>query len=164
MNTTTAILAMKTFNHFSDESELEAYDVEQLSITSKPSGLWLSVEGSFGWEDFENGEYSGKHKFLVGLNTDNLAVIDTKEDALNFTVKYGVRGEFGMNIDWRKVALDYSGLYVSEYAGRTLCHLDKSLFWLYGYDFESLCIWDATVVSSIEKVEDYQKQLVVSDW
>lgn len=121
---------------------------------TKPRGLWVSVDGEHGWEEWcraENFSHMGTFKYRVDLIPGaNILVLTSPEELDTFDAKYGVEETYpplsGLNIpgytfrriDWLKVRRKYDGIIIAPYIWeRRLSHLE----WYYTWDCASGCIW-----------------------
>ncbi len=80
-------------------------------------------------------------------NPDSLLWLTTPEDLDHFTDEWGIDAKYNMRaIEWWRVAQKYPGIMITPYCWQR--RLD--LFWYYGWDCASGCIWDSEAVASIE--------------
>lgn len=126
---------------------------------NKPYGLWLSIEGKDGWEEWCKREGFGlewlEHKYKTTLKEDaNILKLTTKAKIKTFSEKYVIypyacvypRHNY---IDWASVAKDYQGILLTKYQA----YYWMEYPWIYPWDCVSACIWD---LSCIDKFELYK--------
>ncbi len=126
------------------------YDVE--SIFLKPDGLWLSDESNgSGWsdwckcEEFRIGDLKYKTKFYV--EDEKCICLNSYEDIFFFNEEYRINFSKTPNasmitIDWERVKEQYSGIIITPYC----FDLRLDFIWYYGWDCESACIWDTSIL------------------
>jgi len=128
------------------------------SKSMKPRGLWYAVGSE--WLKFVSQEYHrgfGSYIYKIEINPSSMIMINNDRSFIDFADKYGVHddhlasfmGRDGaiMNIDWTRVASDYSGIEISPYLWdfRLSNHM-----WYYGWDVASGCIWGEDVINDYE--------------
>lgn len=146
-------------------------------LSHKPNGIWYS----FGMEWINDvGNFApslaSTYKFVHEIKvTDKILILNTIEEAIEFTEKYGsvYNPSSIMNyyyIDWKKVAEDYSGIEVMnpyfwsrEWTSTIVkdgvekkYNTHELLFWLRSWDSASGCIWKKDGIESIENVFSYE--------
>lgn len=127
-------------------------------IQGKPKGLWYSIGNS--WAEYiynEIPELLDDYNYLYEIKvTNKIKIIDTIEEAIEFTKRYGDSyGYATESIDWGEVAQDYSGIEIKD-PYRFSRTIYKQLFWMYGWDIPSGCVWDRSGIESIEFIEKSQ--------
>lgn len=136
----------------------------ELSIDSKPRGLWVSVEGRDDWptwcrgEEFELADLRCVSEIVLHRNAKLIRLttavdIDAFHAAYSATL-YPDRPNvcIGMAIDWPRVAARYDGIIIAPYQwGRRLDHATR---WYYGWDCASGCIWRARAVADVRPLGD----------
>lgn len=148
-------------HHYSDKPLTKVLSVRQnresLHTYSKPTGLWVSVEGEQDWVAWcESEGFRDINKQLDHLITladgANILVLSNAEMIDDFTHTYGRDTGFrAPGIAWQDVAEKHSGIIIAPYIwSRRLHHFTS---WYYGWDCASGCIWDASAVASIAQVE-----------
>lgn len=125
--------------------------------TMKPCGLWVSVEGENDWpswclgENFALGALTHVHEVAL-VEGANILHLSSGPELQDFTLRYceeGGRVFADMDrrdIRWSKVADDYQGIVIAPY--QWTCRM--RLFWYYGWDCASGCIWDASAIAGVE--------------
>jgi GNAT superfamily N-acetyltransferase len=123
----------------------------------KPKGLWYSLGDS--WANYvfysypqRSSEYCCLHKIEV---SDKVLRLDTIEKCYQFTDKYGftIHNPYFVNdpnIAWDRVALDYSGIEITKPHEWSRISDSRKLFWMYGWDVPSGCIWNQDGIKSIK--------------
>lgn len=143
--------------HGSQSPELIPYSVEQdpqFMGSLKPKGLWYSV--GMEWEEWCASEMPGWcHPFQFELELEMRDILQlTNPNAIwAFHEQYQQKlfahdktyAGFGTNINWGEVAQHYKGIEISPYAR----DLRLDLLWYYGWDVASGCIWDTTVIKTV---------------
>jgi hypothetical protein len=77
-------------------------------------------------------------------------VLSTVYEILHFNEKYKTlfSDNSFRNIDWKKVKKHYKGIIISPYQWKL--RLDTRVFWYYGWDCSSGCIWDLSCITNVE--------------
>lgn len=120
----------------------------------KPIGLWYDIDNSWTeWCKRNMPDWTYKNHFELEIDESKILIIDTKEKLLYFDKQYSIniskRGSICV-IDWESVSKKYSGIEISPY--RYDCRF--SLFWYYGFDIASGCIWNFDCINSINKINN----------
>jgi hypothetical protein len=156
-----------TFSHFSARPELKPVSVvDQMPVHHKPRGLWVSADGEDDWPTWCEAEQFGlerlKYRFRVQL-ADGWLHLDTPEAIVEFGEEFGVDiladvpdrpwrdGRQCLWVDWARVAQKWPGIVIAPY--QWSMRLDMSHSWYYSWDVASGCIWDASIIESVERVE-----------
>lgn len=134
----------------------------ELSVDSKPKGLWLSVEGRDDWQKWCEGEQFLLDDLrcvseIVLRRAAKIIRLTTAVDIDAFHAAYSTslfpdRPDLcaGMAIDWPRVAERYDGIIIAPYQwGR---RLDGITRWYYGWDCASGCIWRGRAVADVRPV------------
>jgi hypothetical protein len=126
--------------------------IEKQTVTTKPRGLWYGIGSSWvDWVRSEMPDWEVDNIFKIDINTDRMLLISTSEELLAFNKKYGaVLSEHYSAIDWAKVASDYGGIEISPYNYKL--RMNREVFWYYGWDVASGCIWDEGIVTGVTKL------------
>ena len=134
-------------------------DQEQDTNASKPKGLWYSFGYEWAnWVSREMPERANSYDYIHKINVTNKVLkLETIEQCLEFTDRFGSDASWHRHylINWDKVAKVYSGIEVTNPRD---FHLDEEriggakLWWLYGWDVGSGCIWKEDGIESIELV------------
>lgn len=145
------------FSHYSNTpvGPLELKRQLPTRFSSKPDGLWVSVDGDDDWPQWcQANDYDGcgPYHYRVRLNLDRVLVLDTLQAVQDFSHKgsqrSGMHSRYLASIDWRPVADEYAGIIIAPYQWDA--RLD--LIWYYGWDCASGCIWDPAAVIDLEQV------------
>lgn len=152
-------------SHWSPAPIGKLHDVPQFEA-SKPSGLWVSVDGEYGWPEWNvDNEYSdldARHRYRVTLAGDADILWLTEPDQLHtFSRLYpaddGAARRWGdlvgmdpRFIDWPAVAARHQGIIITPYQWE--CRMET--LWYYGWDCASGCIWDSSAISELSEVDD----------
>lgn len=131
--------------------------VRPLSPSTKPIGLWFSVSGNghYGWyewcqdNDFNLDRLSVVHELTLAPDARVLR-ITTARQLKEFTKVYAtpLLPPTRLNvIEWGRVAEEYDGIVIAPYLAE--CRLDDRLFWYYGWDCASGCVWRSRAVASL---------------
>ena len=127
-------------------------------IRGKPKGLWYSIGNS--WAEYIYYEIPDKidfYNYLYEIKvTNKIKIIDTIEEAIEFSKRYGdSNGYTTEGVDWGEVAKDYSGIEIKDPYNFSRIEYNQ-LFWMYGWDIPSGCIWDKSGIESIEFIQKSQ--------
>lgn len=144
-------LGQRSFSHYADAPiaalDGRTYRQEELSPSSKPVGLWVSVDGPDDWTEWCDAESLGRGAFAhrVTFQQDHrLLLISSLANFDNFQRKFG-RGTYSprhCGIAWAEVAQRYQGVIIAPYQWARR----YSAFWYYGWDCASGCIWDLSAI------------------
>lgn len=124
----------------------------------KPHGFWISDESDeTSWKTWCEQEEFRPEIYVIPnpvriIESDSILYIRSAEELDTFTDKYGKRESYGETIDWNRVSKDYKGILITPY----IWEKRMDLFWYYGWDCASGCIWD---VSCIELVNQNETEL-----
>jgi len=145
----------------SNEPFKSFYNVQQYTAHSvkKPDGLWYSCGDS--WVSWIQGEMPGALKsanylYEIKLGSDVLK-ISADEDFDNFQHEYSIPPSYGVDvsIDWLRVSKSYSGIEI--------CPLNREkrdeMFWYYGWDVASGCIWNSSGISRITLLAEREDKI-----
>lgn len=117
----------------------------------KPVGFWVSVDDSNkSWPDFAHRQnYTiGSIRHSVKLKEDaKPLLIESIEELVDFTEKYGERFFGEQHINWQLVEKEYPAVIITPWRYDYRKH--RSLFWYGSWDCASGCIWDASIVEEI---------------
>ncbi len=156
---------MRTRTHVASDPllSLRSCTVDQ-RVSAKPRGFWYSVDG--GWEEWCASEMpewvQGMVRHSVDLDTSKILVVEGEEALDAFDKKYSLGMESPYknnaildhcNIDWPRVAKEFDGIEIPEYAwGRR-----HTFMWYYGWDCASGCVWNTRAIRSIKVLEGVAK-------
>jgi hypothetical protein len=122
---------------------------------TKPKGLWYGIGTSWiDWIRSEMPNWERNHIFNINIDESKILKISNEEEIINFNEKYKTEKipMFSLIIiNWEEVAKDYSGIEISPYLYK-MRH-DRRVFWYYGWDVASGCIWNKNAIKSIEKIK-----------
>jgi len=146
-------------SHFSNDPVKLRRRTKQDEPSSKPTGFWVSVDGPCDWPSWCIAEeYSlGSRRHAIALRrTKRVLVLDSVDAVVAFTEEYRAEPpltwiENSWTMDWAKLANRYAGIIIAPYQ-YTLRH-DSRTRWYYTWDCASGCIWDTTVIKSVEQVQ-----------
>lgn len=146
--------------HYSIEPLKEIFDKEQARCpTTKPEGLWLSVEDGYGWKEWCTNENFALNRFeyeteITLEKNANILKLKNTRDIDEFTDEYWsnrdmeFETELRMAIKWNEVAAIYDGIIIAPYQWNR--RLDTNTSWYYGWDCSSGCIWNSQVIKILE--------------
>lgn len=145
-------------SHYSHNDTLEPYSQEQKPQSErKPRGLWISVEGEYGWKEWGTDNEYGcfDYRFEVELVAGHNVLIT--DDLLGFHATYRRAPFPGREypieyISWVDVADEYQGIIIPTYHFEFRFDTRVS-YWYYGWDCACGCIWDATAIASVSLAE-----------
>ncbi len=140
--------------HYSKDPLESVVSKDQLDFLSmKPEGLWLSVGKA--WQEWCEGEEFSlgnlERRYSIKLSSSaRLLRLTTEESIRAFSDKYGQESKHtgSLYVDWRRLARQWQGIIISPYQWE--CRLD--LFWYYGWDCASGCVWDKEAIASISEL------------
>lgn len=106
----------------------------------KPRGLWYERDGD--WRRWCEAEEFARDSFVHAYKivpTDRVLQLPTVAAVLGFDHEFGVERYTMRVIDWSRVARQWAGVEIAPYQWE-LRH-DERVFWYYGWDCASGCIW-----------------------
>jgi len=148
------------FYHWSHKpiEKIENRSYLQTSYSLKSKGFWFSKNTEWiDWCENYGCCYSkdSSHMYKLKIDFSNVLIIDTLEKLISFESKYCDYYSVCKNINWNRVASDYSGIYFDNYheiksnlfAQRKI---DLTLSWYYGLDVNSGCVFDCKIIKDFE--------------
>lgn len=141
--------------HNTKEKELVISNRNQRS-DYKPNGLWYGIGNEWlDWCKSEMPDWIYLYNYVLELNMAKILLITNLRQFNQFNNEYSFRPckeiQSLCYIDWKRVALKYSGIEISPYLGkRRLC---RGSSWYYGWDCASGCVWNKEAVLSCIKKE-----------
>lgn len=149
------------FYHYSSEPLVKLYNAEyEQERHFKPSGFWFSVEGIEGdtnWYDWCTGEDFAlnrlKYRTEIKINSDRVLVLTDAESILHFNTHFGeriVQSTKLTEVDWKPLVFLYDGIIIAPYQWGLRFH--PEVFWYYGWDCASGCVWNTSVVELGESI------------
>ena len=138
--------------HISKGGDLKFKNVptNEQPVSFKPKGLWFSFGTE--WIDFVGREYrrnndSLQYVYDIKTNDSKILTIGMENESL-FLETYGVENDSDiMDVDWKKVASDWSGVEI------LINPRELNERWLWStWDIPSGCIWDISGIKSITKL------------
>jgi len=137
--------------HMSKKKIRQFKDIPTQLPGMKPEGFWYDCDGEWSrWIDSEMPHWKGKHNYKVQVDLSKMIVIRNYKQLKAFEEKYGIKKPYGdgyMEIDWPKVAQNYSGIEIAPY----IQSARFSVLWYYGWDVASGCIWEKSALKNVEK-------------
>ena len=133
-------------------------------IGYKPMGLWYECQdgSSVSWKDFCTTGFSHGYsrydaQYNVVLNDYEILFIKDEAHFEKFHNMYSVNHRmdpdgtkgFDKMIDWPKVAEHYAGIEICPYL-----YSKRSVFWYYGWDISSGCVWSSDGIKKLIKNRD----------
>lgn len=129
---------------------------------NKPFGLWYAMGGQWlDWCSREQPDWACPYVYEVEIVKKHILILDTVESISAFIDQNEVARDFGntkisMGVNWEQVARSYGGIEISTHHKRDFW-LDHGLrtgehlkgVWLYGWDVDSGCVWDAIAVHNV---------------
>lgn len=129
--------------HITHDDELKPTAVKQKNENPKPRGLWYSV--GFGWLDFTTSDFTSFYEtnknisvFEFDVSGANILYIKDYDEIVAFDREYCEESGRYRNPNWARVAEKYDGIEISPYVYKARF----DLFWYYGWDVASGCIWN----------------------
>lgn len=165
MNTALAIVERRRPDlfHYARGIMTEILPIEERKHVApyKPNGLWVSVDEPdhdgeiHGWKQWCEAESFGlenlryRHRIVV-RDPDALLWIVGAGELDAFEREYGLDQPYPRDrtILWGAVSEKYPGVVIAPYVWER--RLEK--MWYYGWDCASGCIWDTSIIDSIELV------------
>ena len=149
--------------HYSKEPLTDVRTVEQTEERNvgKPHGLWVSCEGENDWPSWCKAESFGApfdHATEIKLwRTAPVLHISNATQLRIFNRAFNKphRSHSLDAIDWGRAAKDYHGVIISPYLWD--CRLADDVFWYYGWDCASGCIWNAKAIKELAPLEISRK-------
>ena len=141
--------------HISKDNNLKFKNVpiSEQHISFKPEGLWFSFGTE--WIDFvgeslftrEEASDMLQNAYVIKTNDSKILTIGMENESL-FLETYGVDNDSDiMDVDWKKVASDWSGVEI------LINPRELNERWLWStWDIPSGCIWDISGIKSITKI------------
>jgi hypothetical protein len=80
----------------------------------------------------------------VKFEEKNVLILDSETKISEFYQKYKYKGW----VDWIKVSNEFSGIVFNPY----FYNLRRKYLWYSGIDVPSACIWDLSIIGSVELV------------
>jgi hypothetical protein len=128
----------------------------------KPAGMWYSVGSSWiDWCISEQDNWITKYIYEVNVDHSIMLVIDDVLKFDEFQQKYRANTEYFGDLDWDKVAKDYSGVEIAPYIWGK--RLKDDSFWYYGWDVASGVIWDEKALKSRNLLYTYNDKTGIYD-
>lgn len=117
----------------------------------KPNGLWYGIGTSWlDWIRSEMPHWERDNIFLLEIDDSKILKITNEHELLMFNDEYGEKKDYLTTIDWLRVSKDYRGIEITPYL-HTM-RMDNRVFWYYGWDVASGCIWGSGVIKGIIKL------------
>jgi hypothetical protein len=125
----------------------------------KPWGLWYSIGNDWlNWCNDNRPDWICKNIIELNIEVGKLIVIKTVDDLKAFQIAFENPcddNEFA-NINWSKVAEQYSGIEVRNFSKikEEMDWLEQiTHWWFIGLDVSSGCIWDLSIIRSYKTRE-----------
>lgn len=129
----------------------KSISIDEQEIGSKPRGLWYGIGPSWiNWVRSQMPEWELNNVFKIDIDIDKILKISNSDELLAFNKEYGTTSQFYNVIDWSRVASEYGGIEISPYNHKL--RMSREVFWYYGWDVASGCIWDDGVINDIIKL------------
>jgi hypothetical protein len=127
--------------------------IQESEPDTKPKGLWYGIGTSWiDWVRSEMPHWEKNNIFLIEIDDSKIIKISNEDELLSFNEKY--KSEIVNNplslIDWKRVSKDYKGIEITPYLYKM--RFDRRVFWYYGWDIASGCIWGDGVIKDIVKL------------
>jgi hypothetical protein len=122
-------------------------------IGVKPRGLWYGIGPSWiNWVRSEMPDWERDNVFVLDIDESKMKIIRTYDELIKFDEAYGVNDNrrYGRyrEIDWSRVANDWGGIEIAPY----IYEARYDVFWHYGWDVASGCIWGDGVIKNIRRI------------
>jgi hypothetical protein len=152
---------MRIHNTIAPGLYLDAKYEQRESYNLKPFGLWYSFDDAWkAWCSDNMPERLFANDFELVINEINLLIIKDFKTAVDITVQHKNDKYWNLGIhhvDWNKLSKTYSGIEIPDYWSlkKEMWKLPGPvLTWFYAWDVPSGCIWDLSIINSIEKIEN----------
>jgi hypothetical protein len=135
-----------------DEINFKA-KAQQSEPDTKPKGLWYGIGTSWiDWVKSEMPSWERNNIFSIDIDESKIIKISNENELLEFNENYKSEMENRplSLIDWKKVSKDYEGIEITPYLYKM--RFDRRVFWRYGWDVASGCIWGNGVIKNIKKL------------
>lgn len=128
---------------------------EQLSTPEfKPKGLWYGIGTSWiDWVRNEMPEWEKDNLFKLDIDESKIIKITNDKELLDFSDKFSIKhlnSNYITAIEWSEVSKEYGGIEITPYLHSM--RMDNRVFWYYGWDVASGCIWGGDVIKGIKKI------------
>lgn len=132
-----------------------SFNYKQDVMSDKPHGLWYATGAA--WIDYilHRGRFVDvdqlyESAFKLDINYDRMVQIVNFKTLRDFTHEYMAKEMPNIKpINWRRVALSYSGIEISPYVKGGFLHFP----WYVGWSIASGCIWSRDAINKIERIE-----------
>lgn len=129
-------------------------NVTEQKPDSKPDGWWFTSGNAWVKLIYEKGQEKdielGRYLYRLDYDPQRVFIIDSLEAYREFTNEYYLKKWF---VDWPRVAESYGGIEVAVWLPEF-----ASSHWLQGWDVESGCIWDNSVLTEFDLLMDLQAE------
>ena len=149
--------------------ERRCYKQNDMCFQAKPTGLWISVEGTerfpdnYTWKEWcesegfaiENLAFSYE---VILADVANILHLKTSDDINEFTKLFPLKSRHWpeeidtYQLDWNSVKEKYQGIIISPYQWD--CRLNCDNGWYYGWDCSSGCIWDIGCIKEFNLMKE----------
>lgn len=135
----------------SNDKDLRPRNVTQASQAwVKPEGLWYALGKEWiNWVKANMPQWKGDHLYKIEVNTSRILLLNSMKKVGEFEREYGVydkRWDLYTEIHWKEVAKKYDGVeYLNPWG--------KTGEWNRPWDVSSGCIWKASAIKKIEKIQ-----------
>jgi hypothetical protein len=134
---------------------IEFKSKEQLPTPEfKPKGLWYGIGTSWiDWVRNEMPEWEKDNLFKLDIDESKIIKITNEDELLNFSNKFSkkhLNSSYITSIKWNEVSKEYGGIEITPYLHSM--RRDNRVFWYYGWDVASGCIWRKDVIKGIKKI------------
>lgn len=146
------------------QTKLQYYEDHEITgrppAPGKPFGLWYACGTGKEWLAWlrsadPKGRLGprGKYAYVLDVDTSRLLTIDTRARFAEFNKvarKTGVDLDRAISYepDWEAVAKVYGGVEICPYRHE----FRTKVFWYYGWDVASGCIWDPEIIRGMEEM------------
>ena len=128
------------------------------NITFKPMGIWYGIDDEWlRWMKGNMNHWVRPYNIEIDVEESKMLIISTIPQLDAFIKKYHKRGsefEFMGEINWKRVAKDYSGIEIQNYYELKWGDYPYRMgaMWFHGWDVSSGCIWDLSIIKN-QKLE-----------
>jgi len=130
----------------------QKYAPEKVSF--KPSGLWYALNLEWvEWCESEMPHWVKQYNIKIEIDESKMLIIKNWNQLMDFIKLYATplsERYLAQQINWRKVIKKHSGIEIVNYHSMKWKnhHVLMNHMWFYGWDVDSGCIWDLSIIKN----------------
>ncbi len=148
--------------------ENREYSQKDLNWQAKPNGLWLSVEGCKGTNNYNWKQWCESEGFNLSClaicyevilhENANIIHLKSAKEIFEFSKFYPLKTRHWdaewdtYQLQWDEVKEKHQGIIIAPYQWE--CRLALETCWYYGWDCASGCIWDINCIKEFKMLDD----------